>query len=181
LVAILAISNGLIIRQNFQMREALAKDRPPVLKAGESVPPFTAKNLNGKPLQLVYAGQGPKKMFFYFTPPCKYCKAQFAYWRDILAQAEANQFEVIGLVSETEDLAALKAFLVEMRCASDSPAPLQVALVPDEILRRYKLSPTPATLIVSNAGRIEKAWIGLWDETGLADASSALGVSISSR
>ncbi len=181
LVVILATSNGLIIYQNFKMRKALAGDQPLALQTGELVPSFAGKTIDGNPVRVDYSGQGPKKLFLYFTPPCRFCAKQFAYWRDILAHVDAHQFEVIGLVKGTEDVAKLKTYLREMGCSSDSPASLKVVLVSDDVLERYKLSPTPATVIVSNRGIVEKDWIGLWDEANISAASSAIGVAISSR
>jgi peroxiredoxin len=181
LVAILAISNGLLINQNFKMREVLARDPPPALQTGDLVSSFNGKTVDGHPVSVDYSGQGPKKVFFYFTPPCRFCRKQFPYWRDVLAHADANRFEVIGLVREAEDVATLKTFLSEMGCASDSPAPLKVVLVPDDVLLSYKLSVTPVTLIVSNSGRVEKAWMGLWDDANISAASSATGIALSSH
>src|ERR1044072_2223568 len=181
LVAVLAISNGLLINQNFKMRGALEKNSPPALEAGEGGPSFNAKTIDGNPVRIDYPGQGPKKVLFYFTPPCKFCLKQFAYWRSILAHADANQFEVIGLVREPEDLAKLKTYLSEMGCAQDSPVPLKVVLVPEDVVVRYKLSVTPVTLIVSNSGTVEKAWMGLWNDANISAASSAMGIAISSR
>lgn len=181
LVVILATSNGLIIYQNFKMRKALAAEQPLALQTGESVPSFTGKTIDGNLIRVDYSGQGPKKLFFYFTPPCRFCAKQFAYWRDILAHVDTNRFEVIGLVKEAEDVEKLKTYLHQMGCSSDSPASLEVVLVSDDVFQRYKLAQTPTTLIVSNRGIVEKDWIGLWDEANISAASSALGVAISSR
>ncbi len=159
LVAILVISNGLLIKQNFKMREALEKNLPSSLQAGEAVPSFDGQTIDGNPVRIDYPGQGPKKVLFYFTPPCKFCLKQFPYWRSILAHADANRFEVIGLVREAEDVTKLKTYLSEIGCAQDSPVPLKVVLVPDDVVLRYKLSVTPVTLIVSNSGTVEKAWM----------------------
>jgi peroxiredoxin len=164
----------------FQDEKSLAGDQPLALQTGELVPSFAGKTIDDNPVRVDYSGQGPKKLYFYFTPPCRFCAKQFAYWRDILAHVDANQFEVIGLVKETEDVAKLKTYLREMGCSSDSPASLKVVLVSDDVLERYKLSPTPATVIVSNRGIVEKDWIGLWDEANISAASSAIGVAISS-
>lgn len=181
LVVVLAISNGLLINQNFKMRKALEGNPEPVLQTGEPVTSFDARTIDGNPVRVDYSGQGPKKVFFYFTPPCRFCVKQFVHWRAILAHADANRFEVIGLVREAEDVAKLKTFLSEMGCAPDSAVPLKVVLVPDDVLLSYKLSATPVTLIVSNSGTVEEAWMGLWDEAGISAASSAMGIAISSR
>ncbi len=88
---------------------------------------------------------------------------------------------MIGLVREAEDVTKLKTYLSEIGCAQDSPVPLKVVLVPDDVVLRYKLSVTPVTLIVSNSGTVEKAWMGLWDENNISAASSAIGIPISSH
>ena len=57
---------------------------------------------------------------------------------------------------------------MKLRTLQDSPVPLKVVLVPDDVVLRYKLSVTPVTLIVSNSGTVEKAWMGLWDENNIS-------------
>ena len=181
LVGILAISNGLVIRQNFAMKEDRRRNQPSALQTGDRVPSFSAKDIRGDALTIDYSGEGPRKVFFYFTPTCNFCRKQFAYWHDILANADARNLEVTGLVSETEDRVKLGDFLSQMSCAANSPTPLKVAFVPEDVMRNYKLAPTPLTLVVSNSGTVEKAWIGLWDEANVPAASSFLGVTISPR
>lgn len=180
LLAILAVSNVILLRQNRSMREGLRRGEPAVLQDGDRVPAFTAETLKGDPLTITYSGQGPKRLFLYFTPTCKFCVKQFPYWRNIIRQADSARIEVIGVVSELEDVAKLETFLGEMKSSRDSAAPMNVVLVPDGVLRSYKLSPTPLTLLVSNTGIVEKAWVGLWDEANVAQASSLMGVTISS-
>lgn len=181
LVGILAFSNALLIRQNRAMRQGLRSEEPSVLQTGERVPSFAARTLKGDPLNVTYSGQGPNKLFLYFTPTCKFCVKQFAYWRNIVRQADSERLEVIGLVSELEDVAKLEVFLSEMKSSRDSAAPLNVVLVSDDVLRSYKLSPTPLTLIVSNTGIVEKAWVGLMDNANISAASSVMGIAISSE
>ena len=96
----------------------------------------------------------------YFTPACKYCREQFSYWKVIVKDAASHNLEVIGLVKEGEDKVALKAFLQEMACSSDSTTPLRVAFIPEDLRRDYKLSATPITLIADNRGVIEQSWVG---------------------
>jgi glutaredoxin len=181
LLAGLAVTNVLLIRQNLQMRAMLAKGQPRYLKAGERVPPFAAVDLDGAPVRLDYPGSGPKRIMFYFTPACPYCRRQFAYWRDILKQADSARYEVIGLASESEDKAELEEYLRSVGCARDSAAPLRVALVPPEVRRDYRLVGTPVTLVVSNDGTVERAWPGSWNSAEAASAGSFLGLSFPPR
>lgn len=181
LIVLLVISNVALIRQNYLMRKALEVNQPDSLQTGERLLSFSAKTAKGEAVSIAYAGQGPRKLFFYFTPTCKFCRKQFAYWHDILTKADAQKLEVIGLVKESEDPAKLEDFLKQMSCGSDSPTPLRVVFVSDDLMRSYKLSPTPLTLLVSNNGTVERAWIGLWDDANLSAASSILGITIAPR
>lgn len=171
----IAASNILLIRQNLQLRGELAQARQQGLKAGDKVPPFSAAGLDGRPVQISYAGDGPKRMFIYFTPTCRFCRAQFPYWKEALEHAHSNSYEVVGLVSEAEDRVKLAEYLREMGCSADAQKSLKVALVPEEVKLSYQLSATPITLLVSNAGIVQKAWVGQWSASDVGEASTVLG------
>lgn len=181
LLLALAVSNGLLIRQNLGMRQALESYRPQRLEAGETVPPFRADGLDGGPFEVTYSGTGPKRVMFYFTRTCPYCREQFPHWREILERADRERFEVIGLVDKAEDRPRLEEYLRSMGCAADSRTPLRVALIPKDVRRAYKLSATPITLLVSNDGTVERWWEGRWGDAERNDAGQALGFALSTR
>ncbi|HEX6182745.1 MAG TPA: redoxin domain-containing protein [Pyrinomonadaceae bacterium] len=176
LVLLLAVANGLLIRQNLGMRKALAAYQPQRLEAGAKVQPFTAAGLSGDPVAVNYGDGGTKKLLFYFTRTCPYCRDQFPRWREILERVDGERFEVIGLVDEAEDKPRLEEYLRSVGCASDSPKPLRVAFVPKEVRRNYKLTATPVTLLVSNDGTVEKLWEGRWGDVETTDAGRTLGL-----
>ncbi len=175
--AALALTNMLLIGQNLRLRREVARHQPPPsLKAGDTVPSFTGVGLSGENVAVSYTGGGPKKVLFFFSPTCPYCKRQFPYWKAILERARDNNFEVLGLVSQTEDAAKVKEFLRGMGCADDSDNPLHVALVPDSTISDYRLSATPITLIVSSDGKVERVWNGLWSKDELPNVYTVFGL-----
>jgi hypothetical protein len=176
LVAVLASSEILLIRQNFQMRRLLPAEQSS-LKAGMIVPSFVATGLHGESLSFLYEGSGPKRIYFYFTPTCKFCRKQFPYWKEIIKQSKVHNLEVMGLVKDTEDKVGLKDFLREMGCAEESLTPLKVAFISEAVRRSYELSATPVTLLADNRGRVEKSWLGTWGEADSTAAASVLGFS----
>lgn len=180
MLALVAAANLLLIRQNLQLRQALERYQPRQLAAGEQVPSFSADGLDGAPVNVTYDG-GRKKVLLYFTPPCPYCRQQFAYWREMLERVDAGRFEVVGLVARNEDKARLEEYLRAVGCGADSPTPLRVALVTKQVQEAYKLSGTPATVIVSADGRVEKAWPGRWSEAEAPEAGALLGVNFTPR
>lgn len=103
LLSLMVAANVLLIRQNFQMRGALEKYEPQRLKVGAQVPAFTAVGLNSEVININYAGNGPKRVLLFFTATCPFCRQQFPYWRELLAQVDGARFEVLGLVDQNED------------------------------------------------------------------------------
>jgi thiol-disulfide isomerase/thioredoxin len=137
--------------------------------------------MEGQAVQLGNTGSGPRRIYLYFTPSCKYCREQFPYWKTIVKEAASHNLEVIGLVKDGEDGTALKAFLQEMACSSDSTIPLRVVLIPEDLRSDYKLSATPITLITDNRGVIEQSWIGAWRANDFPEVNSALGFRVNSQ
>lgn len=174
----LAVSNVLLLRQNLQMRAALTKAAPDFLQAGERVSPFVAIGLREERIEVNYAGAGRMRVLLYFTPGCRYCREQFPYWRELIAHADHDRFEVLGVAADGEDRAKLEDYLRSFNCAGDSLTPLRVALVPDAVRRAYKLSATPITMLVAGNGTVEKVWTGRWDAKAIAEANSLFGLNL---
>ncbi len=103
LIFLFATANLLLIRQNLQLRAELRRYQPDELQTGDRLPPFSAKELSGEPLAVSYDGRGPKRVLLFFTPTCRYCRGQFAYWRELMERADRERFEIIGVVAEMED------------------------------------------------------------------------------
>ena len=176
MLILLAASNVLLIRQNLQMRSQLEKFQPKVLQPGEEVQPFSAQGLNGESITINYTGEETKRVLLYFTPSCPYCHEQFSYWKELLNRVNRNRFQVLGLVSESEDKKKVNEYPSSVGCES-----MRVALVPKGVLNSYKLSMTPTTIVVENTGKVEKAWAGKWNSEIAASASSIFGFSFSSQ
>ena len=91
-------------------------------------------------------------------------------------RVDSSRFEILGLVADSEDKRVVSEYLESVECDS-----LRIAMVPPSEMVSYKLTRTPITLLVSNEGKVEKAWIGLWDEKSLDDVASILGITFNAR
>ena len=183
LFALFVVMTGadvLLLRQNLQLRKQLRgnANEPEI---GMSLRSFAAKDLDGQPVQLGNTGAGPKRIYLYFTPKCKYCREQFPYWKTIVKEAPSHNLEVIGLVKASEDKTALNAYLREMALSTDSPTPLRVAFIPEDLQRDYKLFATPTTLVADTSGVIEKSWVGAWRANQFAEVNAALDFRVNSQ
>jgi peroxiredoxin len=172
-------TNVVLIKQNLQMRQALAKYQPQHLEIGDRMPSFTATGLNGEPISVSYTGKGPKRVLLFFTATCQFCQQQAPYWRELLTRADGAHFEVIGLVDQKEDKTKLQDYLSKVNRAPEAGTPLPVAFISTDVRRSYKLSETPITLVVANDGTVEKVWVGRWTDADMATASALLGVNLS--
>lgn len=172
-----AVVNVLLIRQNLQLRTALNRAQPESPRPGDRLPPFSAKGLAGELLYISYDGRGPKRVFLFFTPPCRFCREQFPYWREMMEKSDKGRFDITGLVADSEDPARLAEYLRAM--AGDAGASLRVAMISDSVRHSYKLSATPITLVVANDGTVEEAWAGRWGASDLARAGSIFGFDFS--
>lgn len=171
----LALSNVLLIRQNRRMRAELNELKPKMLGAGDKAVAFIAPGMRGE-VSVNYTGYGPKRVFIYLSPDCQYCGTQFPYWRQLLNRVDRNRFTVVGLVSETEERGRVFEYLHTFDCDH-----LETAFVSNSVLRNYKLSITPTTLVVDSNGTVEKAWAGVWDANTLAAAGSVFGLAFESN
>jgi peroxiredoxin len=179
LILALSLVNLLLIKQNFDLRKQLTERGKKTdatansLKDGEVVAPIVGTDLNGRPYELAYKGDGRRHLLLFFSPNCPYCVQQAPLWRDVLNKIDNNRFSVVGVVRDAEDNRAVSAHAEESGYFR-TKTPLPVVFFSDESLARYKLMATPTTILIGDNGRIEHAWVGKWDETKANEVSSAL-------
>jgi peroxiredoxin len=178
LILILCIVNLLLIRQNLHLRKQLAAGgrtidlTTNVLRPGDIVSAVTATDLNGRPFQLEY-NDGRQRLLLFFSPNCPYCEQQSPQWRNLLDHIDSNRFVVVGVVSNREDR-SLVADHVEQAGYSSTKTPLPVVFFDNEMLGSYKLTATPTTLLIGGDGKVERAWVGKWDEESAIQVAAEL-------
>ncbi|HEU4507631.1 MAG TPA: hypothetical protein VFR78_05295, partial [Pyrinomonadaceae bacterium] len=52
--------------------------------------------------------------------------------------------------------------------------PLPLVFFDSKSLGSYKLTATPTTLLINDAGKVEHAWIGKWDQNSAKEVAAAL-------
>lgn len=180
LCALLTASDLLLLRQNMQMRRKLPVGPTP-LKTGAPLMSFSARGLTNQTIDVQYDGSGPRRIYFYFTSGCDFCRKQFPYWKQIINSSDSRNLEAIGLVKDSENEAELRSFLKQMGCSPDSETPLKIAFVSDAVRRNYGLSATPVTLVSDNHGAVEKSWLGAWSDAERIEAMTMLRLPISTH
>jgi peroxiredoxin len=179
LILMLCVVCLLLIRQNLNLRKQLAAGARTldlttnVLKPGDVVSAVTATDLNGRPYELAYNKDGRHRLLLYFSPNCPYCQQQSTLWRDLLDKVDSNRFTVVGVVSERETPQSVSAH-ADGAGYFKTKTPLPVIFFDDESLGTYKLTATPTTLLIDEAGKVEHAWVGKWDASSATEVSAAL-------
>ncbi len=175
MIVILAVSNGLLLRQNLQLRNLLKKFEPDQLKPGDRLESFSAVDLNGETVAMDFASGGPRRVLMFLSPNCPYCREQFSYWKKVIDLAPAKGFQVVAVAMNSEDRSKLAAYLNSMGCPTGSNT-FRVALIPEEVRQKYKLSITPTTLVISSDGKADAVWNGLLKPSDMQTASAILGL-----
>lgn len=157
---------------NYALRLSDSNQHPS--NKGEQVEAFSAQSLRNQTISVNYSGNEVTRVLLYFTASCPYCSEQFTYWKQLLSKANGNHFQIIGVVSESEDRSKLEEYLKSFGCES-----LPVVILPKEISKKYKLSMTPTTLIIDNQGIIQEAWVGMWSTEDMAKVGSIFGLQFS--
>lgn len=175
MVIILAVSNGLLLRQNLQLRNLLKKFEPDQLKPGDKLESFSAVGLHGETVAIDFASGGPRRVLMFLSPNCPYCREQFSYWKKIIDLAPAKGFQVVAVAMNSEDKSKLATYLSSMGFPTESKT-FSVALIPEEVRQKYKLSITPTTLVISGDGKADAVWNGLLKPSEAQTASAILGL-----
>ena len=179
LIVILCVVNLLLIKQNLDLRKQLAAGARTIdltknfLQPGDVVTPVTATDLNGRPYQLDYKTDGRQRLILFFSPNCPYCQQQSPLWRDLLEKIDSNRFNVVGVVSDREDKQLVSAY-ADGAGYFETKTRLPLVFFDSESLGSYKLTATPTTLLINDAGKVEHTWVGKWNETQAMEVADAL-------
>jgi hypothetical protein len=173
MVIMLALSNGLLLRQNLKLRSLLKKFEPDRLKAGDRLESFSGVGLHGENIAINFASHGPRRVLLFVSADCQYCREQFGYWKRIIEMAPVKGFEVVAVAMNSEDRSALAAYLESMGCPTGSKT-FSVALIAEEVRHKYKFNITPTTLIISSDGKADAVWNGVLKSADMQTASTML-------
>jgi peroxiredoxin len=165
----LFVVNGLLIKQNRDLKAALANTQSDFLKPGQQVRSFAAKTVSGQRQVVNYAARA-KTVLLVFQPQCPACELTLPYWKAIKAACDRSQYQVFGINLDnslaTVNYLATNGLNVEVFAGLDA-----------EFRNAYKLNLTPITIVIDNLGKVEQIWPGAFDENSKAEVVSYFGIS----
>ena len=170
----LVICNVVIIRQNLELRETVERQElEKRVQIGDSFNEFQAVDDNNKSINLV-SSKPLKKILFFSSTTCPFCLKQNPYWTQVAAQTDFDKYEIFTLFNDREEHIKANEYLKQNGYTSS----VQPLYSNGEILQKYKLNGTPATVIINENGVVEKSWSGLWDKTTVSEVENYFHIKI---
>ena len=141
----------------------------PVLVEGSSAPTLSARDLDGKRVEISYADSEKPTVLYIFTPECHWC-AQNLQNIKFLANCVGDRYRFIGVSMASTNLPAYLAA---------SQLPFKVYHTPpEEVSIAYGFNSTPTTVMVSPQGQILQYWRGAYSEDLQAKVENAFRVKL---
>jgi peroxiredoxin len=161
--------NIALVHQNSQLKARLALP-PPELEAtvGAQVPNLRGMDLEGNPAEVLYGKDSRKVLVLVFSPTCPFCDQNWSRWQQVISSLDRSSVRPVA-VDVTSTTTA--GFVAQHQLAS-----LPVFLKVDpRVTVDYHLQLTPQTILVDPAGRVEKVWTGVLNDSALADLQQRVG------
>ena len=171
LIVGLCVANGLLIRQNHDLKATIARfvKRPEFLKPGQQVPPFAANTLSGQRQVVNYADRD-KTVLLVFSPQCSACERVLPYWEEIKAACVRNQYQIFGV--SLDDGPRTHEFVRSNGLSLEAFVDIEA-----ETKEAYKLFLTPLTIVIDNSGRVERIWPGVFSQETKQEVERYFGIS----
>lgn len=169
LLLLLVASLSLNVYLGWRVKRGDVPQNTANLSPGMKVDPFTAVDLDGKPLTIAFNDTNKPTVFYVMTPSCIWCRRNQSNV-DRLADTKANDFRFVGL-SLAED--GLKEYVEEHHLKF----PVYARLKP-ETIQSPGLGGTPQTIVVSPEGKILKVWMGAYGENVGSEVEAYFGVQL---
>ena len=132
--------------------------RSGVPEIGSILPAIRARDLAGQSVQLSYGRDQPPTVVYVFSPSCVWCKRNLANIESLVSRTRGH-YRFIGVSLSRSGL-------------TTSPAAFPFPIFTDissETSAAYGLGATPQTIVLTNEGRVLKAWSGAFSGQTQAD------------
>lgn len=172
---LLLCANVALIRQNSQLKARLALP-PPALEAsaGAQVPDLRGVDPEGKPVEVLYGKDSRKVLVLVFSPTCPFCDQNWPGWQRVISSLDRSAVRPVA-VDVTS--ATTAGFVLQHQLAG---MPVLLKVDPRATLD-YRFQLTPQTILVDPAGKVEKVWTGVLNDSSLAELQQRVGVNKAAR
>lgn len=155
IVFIMGIEIVYLIRQNSRLRDMIANPRQYVqpLSQEDTVPAFTARDIDGDTVSVSYSRTQPHTMLLWFSPTCEACEENFSFWNELDRDYASESLRLFGM--STADPVDLRRVVDERGLSF-----LILSIDNPSIVDAYRGNVLPQTVLVSPDGSIRAVWPG---------------------
>jgi peroxiredoxin len=166
---LLLAANIELMHQNSELKSRLSQ-APPTLEAasGSQMPDLHGFDLKGKPIQVDYGKDPRKVLLLVFSPTCPYCDENWPKWQQVISSINRSAIRPVAVdVTSTASTTFVSQHQLE-------ELPVFLKVDPHAMVS-YRLQLTPQTILVDTAGKVEKVWTGVLNDSAVAELRQRTG------
>jgi len=167
-VVLLAANIGLL-RQNRQLKAQLSLP-PPTLEAaaGAQMPDLRGFDPDGKPVEVLYGKDPRKVLVLVFSPTCPFCDQNWPKWEQLISALDHSVVRPVAV----DVTSTAKAPFLQQHDLTGMPVLMRIDPL---VMVNYRFQLTPQTILMDPAGKVEKVWTGVLNDSAVADLKQHLG------
>jgi peroxiredoxin len=165
---VLLAANIALVRQNRQLKAQLSLP-PPTMEAaaGAQMPDLRGFGPDGKPVEVLYGQDQRKVLVLVFSPTCAFCEQNWPKWEKMIVSLDRSAVRPVGVDVTSTSTAP---FLSQHQLTS---LPVILKVDPQAAVN-YRFQLTPQTILLDHAGKVEKVWTGVLNDSAVADLKQRL-------
>ncbi|MCU1253737.1 MAG: hypothetical protein JWM83_36 [Candidatus Angelobacter sp.] len=166
---VLLAANFALIHQNQQLKAQLSLP-PPALEAaaGTQMPDLRGFDPDGKPVEVLYGKDPRKVLVLVFSPTCPFCDQNWPKWEQVISSLDRSVVRPVGV----DVTSTAKAPFLSQHQLTGLPV---FEKVEPRVMLNYRFQLTPQTILIDSAGKVEKVWTGVLNDSGVSDLKWRLG------
>lgn len=147
----------LLIIQNKELNNLLIKSSFGQFNNGDYFSKLKVMTISGEELFLEFDKSSIDTVLFIFSTECPYCEQSILKWNDLQKEFD-DKFNFIGI--SVDNITKTSLFILKTAPNFNIVIPLQTNFRED-----YKISGFPQTVVINKSGKVERYWLGLFNET----------------
>ena len=132
------------------------------------MPDLRGVDPEGKPVEVLYGKDSRKVLVLVFSPTCPFCDQNWPRWQQVISSLDRSAVRPVAV----DVTSATTAVFVSQHQLTGLPVFLKVD---PRVTVDYRLQLTPQTILVGPAGKVEKVWTGVLNDSALADVQQRVG------
>ena len=152
----LLLTNGFLMYQNIELREAVSRSKKFVTDIGYKFADLPSTSLSGENVPITFGADGKNTLLLVFNTNCEYCQQQYPYWRELVRSIDRNKWKIIAVTTQSDPN------LIGTHLEENELTGMDVRIVSTEEISKARMAYTPMTISIDSGGVVHNVWPGLW-------------------